>query len=98
MRPASESTDFPGFCIGSPEVNSVNVIKAGSIEELLQLMAAFSMFVGVVMVIVIGWSMSQYWRFHGKDRRAETPSPDPGAEMALWNIDEALFTGIRSAK
>jgi len=75
-----------------------NVIKAGGIEDLLQLLAAFGMFVGVVMVIVIGWSMSQYWRFHGKDRRAETPGPDPGAEMALWNIDEAQFTEIRSAK
>jgi len=71
-----------------------NVIKA----DLLQLLTSFSMFVGIIMVIVIGWSLSQYWRFHEKDRRSVTPHPEPDAEMALWDIDEALFANIRNAK
>jgi len=75
-----------------------NVIKAGGIDDLLQLLTSFSMFVGIIMVIVIGWSLSQYWRFHEKDRRSVTPHPEPDAEMALWDIDEALFANIRNAK
>ena len=75
-----------------------NVIKAGGVDSLLQLLVSFAMIIGVVMVIVIGWSMNQYWRFRGKDRRNATPRPDPAMEMATWNIDEALFTEIRNAK
>jgi biofilm PGA synthesis protein PgaD len=75
-----------------------NVIKAGGIDTLLQLLLSFVMMLGVVMIIVIGWSMIQFWRFRGKDRRSATPRPDPAAEMALWNIDEASFTNIRHAK
>jgi poly-beta-1,6-N-acetyl-D-glucosamine biosynthesis protein PgaD len=74
------------------------VIKAGGIDSLLQLLVSFSMIVGVVMIIVIGWSMNQFWRFGGKDRRSATSRPDPDAEMAMWNIDETLFTNIRNAK
>ena len=75
-----------------------NVIKAGGIDDLLQLLASFSKFVGIIVVIVAGWSLLQYRRFHGKDRRSTTPLPEPGAEMALWEIDETLFTSIRNAK
>ena len=75
-----------------------NVIKAGGIDDLLQLLTSFATFVGIIVVIVAGWSMLQYRRFHGKDRRSVTPHPESNAEIALWDIDETLFTKIRNAK
>ena len=75
-----------------------NVIKAGGFEGLLRLLASFGIFVAVITIIVIGWSMNQYLRFRVKDRRSSTPSPDPAAEMAMWEIDEALFTQVRNTK
>jgi len=75
-----------------------NVIRAGGIDDLLQLLVSFSTFVGTIVVIVAGWSLLQYMRFHGKDRRSTTPHPEPDAEMKLWNIDAALFTNIRNAR
>ena len=74
------------------------VEDAGGAEQLLGLLASFGIILMIVMCIVIGWSLSQYWRFHDKNRRTAAPSPEPEAEMALWNISAEQFNQIRNGK
>ncbi len=49
-------------------------------------------------MIIVGWSQTQYWRFHNMERRSATLYPEPEAEMDLWGIDHSLFDHIRNAK
>lgn len=74
------------------------VEEAGGLEELLRLLASFGTVLAVVVCLVVGWSLSQYWRFHDKNRRAVAPRPDAEAEMALWNISAAQHDQVRNGK
>ncbi|TDJ47671.1 MAG: poly-beta-1,6-N-acetyl-D-glucosamine biosynthesis protein PgaD [Gammaproteobacteria bacterium] len=74
------------------------VENAGGVEELLSLLASFGILLVSIICIVIGWSLSQYWRFHNKNRRTATPPPNAEAEQALWNISAAQFDQVRNGK
>jgi poly-beta-1,6-N-acetyl-D-glucosamine biosynthesis protein PgaD len=74
------------------------VEEAGGPEELLRLLASFGTVLAVVACLVVGWSLSQYWRFHDKNRRTAAPRPDAEAEMALWNISAAQHAQVRNGK
>ena len=74
------------------------VEDAGGVENLTDLLKSFGISIAVIACIIISWSMSQYWRFHNKNRRTGSPPPEKGAEQEMWDITEIEFDRIRNGK
>ena len=74
------------------------VERAGGIGNLVGLMKSFSIAVGLIACLVIGWSVSQYLRFHGRERRTSNPLPEYEDEKEFWSINDEQFDLVRNAR
>jgi len=74
------------------------VEQAGGLSNLFELLTSFGIALAFITCIVIGWSALQFWRFHDKERRTTSPSPDYDDEMSLWDIDAADLYKIRCGR
>lgn len=73
------------------------MVVNGGFDAFLELSAWYLVVIVLILIVVGGWSASNYFRFHDKNRRQpQAEASDP--EIAAWfSIDDDRLAGIRKA-
>lgn len=74
------------------------VARAGGIQNLVGLLLWFGVALGLILTLVTGWSGTQYFRFHRRERRISAIPLAAETERQLWGLDEEEFKRLRTAR